>query len=35
LVVNYRVWLQEGEMTTDQAQALSIAFTAPPRVTVK
>jgi hypothetical protein len=28
LVVHYRVWLQEGEMTRDQVQALSTSFTA-------
>jgi hypothetical protein len=35
LVVRYRIWLQEGEMTVDQVQALSRAFVDPPRVTVK
>jgi hypothetical protein len=35
LVVNYRIWLQEGEMTVDQCEALHKAFTAPPKVTVK
>jgi hypothetical protein len=30
LVVNYRVWLQEGEMTGDQAEALYEAFAHPP-----
>jgi hypothetical protein len=35
LVVRYRVWLQEGEMTVPQVQALSAAFVDPPRVTVK
>jgi hypothetical protein len=35
LVVRYRVWLQEGEMTVPQVQALSTAFVDPPRVTVK
>lgn len=32
LVVNYRVWLQDGEMTGDQAQALSNGFVSPPEV---
>ncbi len=35
LVLTYRLWLQEGEMTVEQVQALSAAFTAPPKVTVK
>jgi hypothetical protein len=35
LVVRYRVWLQEGEMTVPQVQALSTAFVEPPRVAVK
>jgi Methane oxygenase PmoA len=35
LVVNYRVWLQDGEMTVEQVQALSKAFLDPPKVTVK
>jgi hypothetical protein len=35
LVVSYRVWLQEGEMTGPQVQALSAAFVTPPQVTVK
>jgi Methane oxygenase PmoA len=35
LVVNYRVWLQDGEMTGEQVQALSKAFVEPPRVAVK
>ncbi|MBM4072231.1 MAG: hypothetical protein FJ271_25385 [Planctomycetes bacterium] len=30
LVVNYRIWLQNGEMTGEQATALSNAFVAPP-----
>jgi hypothetical protein len=30
LVVNYRVWLQDGDMTGDQVQALSDGFVAPP-----
>ena len=35
LVVNYRLWLQNGEMTQEQAQALQTAFAAPPKMTVK
>jgi hypothetical protein len=35
LVVNYRVWLQDGEMTGDQVAAMSKAFVQPPKVTVK
>jgi hypothetical protein len=35
LVVRYRVWLQDGEMTVPQVQALSTAFVDPPRVTVQ
>jgi Methane oxygenase PmoA len=35
LLVDYRVWLQEGEMTVDQAAALSNAFVAPPKVMLK
>jgi hypothetical protein len=35
LVVNYRFWLQDGEMTGDQVEALSRAFVQPPKVTVK
>jgi hypothetical protein len=35
LVVNYRLWLQAGEMTQDQAQALRTAFASPPKTTVK
>jgi hypothetical protein len=35
LVVRYRVWLQEGEMTVPHVEALSTAFVDPPRVTVK
>jgi hypothetical protein len=35
LVVNYRVWLQDGEMTGDQVEALYKAFVNPPKVTVK
>jgi hypothetical protein len=35
LVVNYRVWLQEGEMTQEQCEALHRAFVSTPKVTVK
>jgi Methane oxygenase PmoA len=35
LVVNYRVWLQDGEMTGGQVQALYEAFVQTPRVMVK
>jgi hypothetical protein len=35
LTVRYRVWLQDGEMTVPQVQALDRAFIDPPRVTVK
>ena len=35
LVVNYRLWLQPGEMTQDQAQALRTAFAEPPKTAVK
>ena len=35
LVVNYRVWLQDGEMTGEQVAAMSKAFVQPPKVTVK
>ena len=35
LVVNYRVWLQNNEMTIEQAQALSNDFVNPVKVTVK
>jgi hypothetical protein len=35
LLVNYRVWLQEGEMTVEECEALYKAFTAPPKVTAK
>jgi len=33
--VNYRIWLQEGEMTVDQAAALSTDFVEPVEITVK
>lgn len=35
LVVDYRLWLQEGEMTGDQVGAFSANFVIPPRVMVK
>jgi hypothetical protein len=35
LLVDYRVWLQDGEMTGSQVEALSTAFVTPPAVTVK
>jgi hypothetical protein len=35
LVVHYRLWLQNGEMTQAQAEALAAAFAAPPRTMVK
>jgi hypothetical protein len=35
LVVHYRVWLQNGEMTVPEATALSTAFVDPPKVAVK
>jgi Methane oxygenase PmoA len=35
LVLNHRIWLQNGEMTGDQARALSAEFAAPPKVTWK
>jgi hypothetical protein len=35
LVVDYRVWLQDSEMAHSEAVALSEAFVAPPKVTVK
>lgn len=35
LVVNYRLWLQEGEMNGDAVAALSADFVNPPKVTVK
>lgn len=35
LKVNYRVWVQRGEMTPEQAQALHDAFAHPPTVAVK
>jgi hypothetical protein len=35
LEVNYRLWIQEGEMTVDEAQRLSDDFVHPPTVTVE
>jgi hypothetical protein len=35
LVVNYRIWLQDGEMKGEQVEALYEAFAHPPRTTVK
>jgi hypothetical protein len=35
LVLNHRVWLQEGEMTAAQVESLRRAFVDPPKVTVK
>jgi hypothetical protein len=35
LVLNYRIWLQEGEMTGEQVLALSNQFVSPPKVAVK
>ncbi len=35
LVVNYRLWLQNGEITPEQARALASAFAAPPNGRVK
>jgi hypothetical protein len=35
LVVNYRVWLQDGEMTVEQAELIRRAFVEPPQVMVK
>lgn len=35
LVVDYRIWLQEGEMTGRQVQELSTEFVTPPIVSVK
>ena len=35
LVVNYRLWLQNGEMTAEQAQATRTAFALPPKCVVK
>jgi Methane oxygenase PmoA len=35
LLVDYRIWLQEGEMTGRQVQELSTEFVTPPAVSVK
>jgi hypothetical protein len=35
LIVNYRVWLQDGETTGEQVEALYQAFAHPPRVAVR
>jgi hypothetical protein len=35
LELNYRIWLQEGEMTVEQATALAQAFADPPKTSVK
>jgi hypothetical protein len=35
LLVNYRLWLQEGQMTPEQVAEKSAAFVTPPEVTVK
>ncbi|OWK45239.1 DUF6807 family protein [Fimbriiglobus ruber] len=35
LKVKYRVWVQEGEMTKDQCEALARGFTEPPAVAAK
>jgi hypothetical protein len=35
LLVQYRIWLQEGEMKGEQVQALWTQFAQPPKVTVK
>jgi Methane oxygenase PmoA len=35
LVVNYRLWLQTGEMTQEQAAALQKAFASPPKAVLK
>ncbi|MEX2186326.1 MAG: DUF6807 family protein [Pirellulales bacterium] len=34
LTVNYRIWIQRGEMTVEQCEALSKAFVEPAKVTV-
>ena len=34
LELNYRLWLQAGEMTVEQASAMAAAFADPPRVEV-
>jgi hypothetical protein len=35
LDVNYRLWLQEGEMTVEEAKAASDEFVSPPQVTAR
>jgi len=35
LVLHYRIWLQNGEMTSDEVQALRTNFISPPNVSVK
>jgi hypothetical protein len=35
LKLKYRVWVQEGEMTVDQCNAMAAAFVSPPAVKVK
>ena len=35
LVLNHRIWLQNGEMTEEQVKALSSNFAAPPKVAAK
>jgi hypothetical protein len=35
LILNHRVWLQEGEMAAEQVERLREAFVNPPKVTVK
>ena len=35
LVVNYRLWLQNGDMTQEQAETLRRAFVTPPTTMVK
>jgi hypothetical protein len=32
LKLKYRVWVQEGEMTVEQCEAIASAFVAPPTV---
>jgi hypothetical protein len=35
LVVNYRIWIQAGEMTVDQCAAMYAGFAVPPKITTK
>jgi hypothetical protein len=35
LELNYRIWVQPGEMTVAEIEALAQDFTHPPKVTVK